>query len=1005
MLRPARLALLLSTLLGPGCSREPAAATAEVTAPLPTAVDPWLARALESTGPRAAVLVVLDPGRWPEVRRQLADFIALLPAEYAAHLPAVADPSQVLSRALATVGVDLPPLPLTGTQHGRPLILALGDAPIGPLAATIPLRALPGLQHQILIPAADTDMLTKPLVDALTLHLPGPPSPIDGHPGALRFRLPDRGPVPDGEYSPLSPPESRGGGDWLAVIPEAGLVRIVVVRGGMYLASIADAPPEPLRLPEPAPRTAGLAELAGTPTLAVLLRPQRLPALRTWFSAQQSALAIATVATDQLVDAERVGMRVLVGCEQLAGDEAPEVEDWTLSLTTEGAALRLRAIASLTPRGAALVDAGLTTAAAPLALARADAPGHAWLRFDVDAARQTLGPSRTQLDMSDDLAQRFQECGSWSLLLDPAAPFGASQRLWSSLLADVAVPDAPASGSVSQLALTRLPPGEAQGALAVHAPAPVDAEVGKTAASIPGLGLATAVHTSPEGSGHRNYFGFGAGVDPRAAFAGPEPTTDLARLHLALAPVVAALAGTAPGLAAALRPHARLELRAHRSGQAVAAELVLGDADPRLYDLTGFTSPAPALAPACHQAHARALYSLLQAADDPTLATPAAAELLQAVDAALTCPELAELAPALRRTGLRLLADTFARRARTPDAVQLLTPACTAGDATVCAELERLRSAVAPTLPVVATTCPDRFPGGPTLAVDAKGITLDGAPLADARAMSAALLERAALHDPRHLTLDLALQFDAELPLAALRPVLQALAREQHRLFVAVRTGERPRHLVLTAVEYDLFSLEPDDLGQHVATYNLHLDRAPVKLQLSTDPDADLPPTTEIPPHARLSVSASDATPWATVAAALARGCDNIRLRDPGLVTTRVPTPPPSPREPKVQQESAKVTGKLASDIVRRIVRAHLNEVRYCYNQALERDPKLRGKITIEFTIDARGRVPRSTVADNTARDEPLAACIAASVRRWSFPAPEGGGEVTVRHPFTLAPG
>ena len=94
MLRPARLALLLSTLLGPGCSREPAAPAAEVTAPaaavtalLPTAVDPWLASALASTGPRAAVLVVFYPDRWADVQRRLADFIALLPAEYAYTLP------------------------------------------------------------------------------------------------------------------------------------------------------------------------------------------------------------------------------------------------------------------------------------------------------------------------------------------------------------------------------------------------------------------------------------------------------------------------------------------------------------------------------------------------------------------------------------------------------------------------------------------------------------------------------------------------------------------------------------------------------------------------------------------------------------------------------------------------------------------------------------------------------------------------------------------------------
>jgi hypothetical protein len=42
---------------------------------------------------------------------------------------------------------------------------------------------------------------------------------------------------------------------------------------------------------------------------------------------------------------------------------------------------------------------------------------------------------------------------------------------------------------------------------------------------------------------------------------------------------------------------------------------------------------------------------------------------------------------------------------------------------------------------------------------------------------------------------------------------------------------------------------------------------------------------------------------------------------------------------PTVRQAKATVTGALDKDIIRRIVRAHINEVRYCYNQGLARDP------------------------------------------------------------------
>ncbi|MCA9652291.1 MAG: AgmX/PglI C-terminal domain-containing protein [Myxococcales bacterium] len=109
---------------------------------------------------------------------------------------------------------------------------------------------------------------------------------------------------------------------------------------------------------------------------------------------------------------------------------------------------------------------------------------------------------------------------------------------------------------------------------------------------------------------------------------------------------------------------------------------------------------------------------------------------------------------------------------------------------------------------------------------------------------------------------------------------------------------------------------------------------------------------------------------------------------------------------PSVRQATATVKGALDKDIIRRIVRAHINEVRYCYNLGLIHDPALEGKLSILFTIGPSGSVPVSTVDSDTLGDGgKVANCVAKAVKRWKFPKPAGGGNVVVTYPFVLAPG
>jgi hypothetical protein len=111
-----------------------------------------------------------------------------------------------------------------------------------------------------------------------------------------------------------------------------------------------------------------------------------------------------------------------------------------------------------------------------------------------------------------------------------------------------------------------------------------------------------------------------------------------------------------------------------------------------------------------------------------------------------------------------------------------------------------------------------------------------------------------------------------------------------------------------------------------------------------------------------------------------------------------------APRLPVVMPASASVRGALDKEIVRRIVRRHLNEVRYCYESSLARRPSLAGRVVTSFTIAPTGRVLSSLLQSSTLADAKVEACIVGAVRRWEFPAPEGGGVVIVSYPFQLAP-
>jgi TonB family protein len=104
---------------------------------------------------------------------------------------------------------------------------------------------------------------------------------------------------------------------------------------------------------------------------------------------------------------------------------------------------------------------------------------------------------------------------------------------------------------------------------------------------------------------------------------------------------------------------------------------------------------------------------------------------------------------------------------------------------------------------------------------------------------------------------------------------------------------------------------------------------------------------------------------------------------------------------PDVVPGTAEVKGSLDKELIRRIIRRHINEVKFCYEKELTRNTELQGRVMVQFTISATGAVASSVVQSSTMGNPIVEQCIAGAVRRWEFPKPQGG-IVLVSYPFVL---
>jgi hypothetical protein len=86
---------------------------------------------------------------------------------------------------------------------------------------------------------------------------------------------------------------------------------------------------------------------------------------------------------------------------------------------------------------------------------------------------------------------------------------------------------------------------------------------------------------------------------------------------------------------------------------------------------------------------------------------------------------------------------------------------------------------------------------------------------------------------------------------------------------------------------------------------------------------------------------------------------------------------------------AATARGGLSPDQIRRVVMSHIGAVRACYESEAQRNPGLKGGVTVQWQIDAGGTVTGASVAGSTLANPRVEGCVVRQVQRWKFPASE----------------
>jgi len=94
------------------------------------------------------------------------------------------------------------------------------------------------------------------------------------------------------------------------------------------------------------------------------------------------------------------------------------------------------------------------------------------------------------------------------------------------------------------------------------------------------------------------------------------------------------------------------------------------------------------------------------------------------------------------------------------------------------------------------------------------------------------------------------------------------------------------------------------------------------------------------------------------------------------------------------------IDGSLDSSAVKSVVNRNIKAIYFCYESELRLNPKLEGKVTVEFTIARTGTVTEARVISSTLHSAKVEGCMVKTIKRWRFPRPDD--EAIIAYPFVF---
>jgi hypothetical protein len=124
----------------------------------------------------------------------------------------------------------------------------------------------------------------------------------------------------------------------------------------------------------------------------------------------------------------------------------------------------------------------------------------------------------------------------------------------------------------------------------------------------------------------------------------------------------------------------------------------------------------------------------------------------------------------------------------------------------------------------------------------------------------------------------------------------------------------------------------------------------------------------------------------------------------PPVQPQQVFAPPPRRQPTSVQFVVSEVSAGFDVEVIKRALLRHRPVMTFCYENELQKNPSLKGKMALRFVIGPDGAVTSAEPAESTVGPE-LEACVLGRIRRVAFPVLEGGASVNVKLLLVFAPG